>query len=226
MGNETTHYPISVMFTAKDAKKAVAFYRDTLGFQLEACWPDDKNPMWANMMLDKQSVMIGAAMSPEVAMEMCGGDESAAKFHKTLAEEFTKHQAGVGVITYVMVPDVDKYYAGLVKKGVKGLNEPKTQFYGIRDFAVQDPDGYRLFFYSPVKMSSCQSCGMPLKDAQPGAMYCPYCIDEKGKLRPYEAILEGTTTNYFMAMQKMPRPEAEKAAKKHLATMPAWQGRK
>jgi hypothetical protein len=28
-----------------------------------------------------------------------------------------------------------------------------------------------------------------------------------------------------MAMQKMPRPEAEKAAREHLKKMPAWHGR-
>jgi hypothetical protein len=27
---------------------------------------------------------------------------------------------------------------------------------------------------------------MPLTDARPGEMYCNYCVDEKGQLRPYE----------------------------------------
>ena len=72
----------------------------------------------------------------------------------------------------------------------------------------------------------CQSCGKPLANVEPGMMYCEYCTDEKGQLRPYEQVLEGTTTGYFMAMQKMPRKDAEKAAKTHLATMPAWKNRK
>ncbi len=220
------HYPLSVMFTARDMKKSVAFYRDTLGFDLEACWPDEGNPMWANMMLDGQSVMFGGLMPPEAAAQMCGDDPGAQQYMKTLFEEFQKNRPGVGVVTYVMVPDVDKYHAKLVAKGVKGLAQPKSQFYGIRDFGVQDPEGYRLLFYSPIKMENCQSCGMPMKDAKPGAMYCQYCTDERGQLRSYESVLEGTTTGYFMAMQKMPRADAEKAAKKHLSTMPAWQGRK
>jgi hypothetical protein len=57
-------------------------------------------------------------------------------------------------------------------------------------------------------------------------MYCQYCTDEKGALKPYEAVFEGTTQGYFMAMQKMPRPQAEKAAREHLAKMPAWKSRK
>lgn len=226
MSNEKEHYPLSVMFTSRDMKKTVAFYRDTLGFELEASWPDDKNPQWANLMLDKQAIMLGAQMSPESALQMCGGDEGAAKYMKVTAEEFQKNKPGVGVVTYVMVPDVDAFHAKLVKKGVKNLAAPKSQFYGIRDFGVEDPDGYRMLFYTPITMSTCQSCGMPLKDAKPGAMYCGYCIDEKGKLKPYDIVLEGTTTGYFMAMQKLPRKEAEKAAKTHLAKMPAWAGRR
>ena len=57
-------------------------------------------------------------------------------------------------------------------------------------------------------------------------MYCEYCTDDKGTLKPYEAVLEGTTVGYFMAMQKLKRPEAETAARSHLSKMPAWAGRK
>ena len=46
---------------------------------------------------------------------------------------------------------------------------------------------------------------------------------DKGQLRPYEDILEGTITGYFMGMQNMERAEAEVAAKEHLGKMPAWQ---
>ena len=74
-------------------------------------------------------------------------------------------------------------------------------------------------------MESCQSCGMPLSDAEPGQMYCQYCTDEQGQLRTYETVLEGTIQGYFMGMQKMSREEAELAAREHLAKMPAWQGR-
>ena len=60
------------------------------------------------------------------------------------------------------------------------------------------------------------------RDAKPGAMYCDYCTDDGGQLRPFEDILEGTITGYFMGMQKMERGPAEAAAKEHLAKMPAW----
>jgi hypothetical protein len=45
-------------------------------------------------------------------------------------------------------------------------------------------------------------------------------------LRPYESVYEGTVTGFFMNMQKMPRKDAENAAKAHLAKQPAWAAHK
>jgi uncharacterized glyoxalase superfamily protein PhnB len=214
-------YPLCIMLTCKDMVKSLAFYRDTLGFEVEQSWPDTGTPMWANMMLDRQSIMIGASMDPEQAPD-CGSGADVKALHKKMHQEFTANKAGVGMFTYVAVPDVDAYHAGVKKKGVKPECEPTTQFYGIRDFSVQDPDGYRLVFYTTVRMTSCASCGMPLKDAKEGEMYCHYCVDDSGKLKSYDEVLEGTIQGYFMAMQKMPRDQAEKAAKELLAKQPAW----
>lgn len=223
---ECQQHPLCVMLTCKDMQRQVAFYRDKLGFELKESWPDDKNPMWANLVLDGQSVMCGAACPADKVEAMCGdaGAEEIARFKK-LSADFERHPAGVGFQVYVMVPDIDAYHGKLSKSGLKGLRAPKTQFYGLRDVPVTDPEGYQLIFYTPIAMTSCQSCGMPLTDAQPGQMYCQYCVDEKGKLKPYETVLEGTTVGYFMHMQKMPRPAAEKAAKEHLRKMPAWAAR-
>lgn len=216
---------MAVGLTCKDMQKSIAFYRDKLGFHMKESWPDEKTPMWCNMVLDGQSVMLGAAMDPAMVGEMCGDDAVAAKIHGKVAEAFQKHPAGIGVSFYLQVKDVDAYDAAIRKKGIQPLREPKTQFYGIRESLVDDPDGYRLVFYVPVAMESCQSCGMPLADAEPGQMYCEYCTDDKGKLKPYEQIFEGTVSGYFMSMQKMDRKSAEKAAKEHLQKMPAWAGR-
>ena len=218
--------PLSVMFTCKDMKKSLAFYRDRLGFQLEQSWPDADAPQWANLMLDGQSVMLGAAMSPDQVGQSCHGDEAEMRWWKEQSQAFQQNRSGVGVMIYVQVKDVDRYHADVSKRGAKPETAPKTQFYGIRDFGLSDPDGYRLVFYTAVTLASCQSCGMPLTDAQPGQMYCAYCTDEAGKLKPYDVVLEGTTAGYFMGMKKMPRPEAEKAAREHLSKMPAWAGRR
>lgn len=222
-GSETKQYPIALHLTAKDIKKSIDFYRNTLGFTLSESWPEN-DPKWCNLLLDKQSVMLGSPCSPEAAKEW-GCTDSEIAILKSDLQSFSKNRPGVGVSIYLEVPDVDGFHDRVLSKGGKPLTAPKTQFYGLREFHLEDPDGYRLAFYTPVAMESCQSCGMPLKGAQPGQMYCQYCTDSQGKLKPFKEVFEGTVAGYFMAMQKMGRPEAEKAAKAHLAKMPAWKGK-
>lgn len=220
--NENRQHPITVHFTSRDVPRSIGFYRDKLGFELKECWPDEREPMFASLLLHKQAILLGAHVPAAEAGKWCGDDEVLRKYFAAFADEFEKNEPGAGVTIYLQVDDVDAYHATLTDRGVKGLLEPKTQFYGQRDFPVRDPDGYRLTFYAPVSMDSCQSCGMPMKEAEPGQMYCGYCTDDKGQLKPYEAVLEGTIQGYFMGMQKMNRPEAEKAAVEHLSKMPAW----
>lgn len=211
--------------TCKDMRASVAFYRDTLGFEMKESWPDEREPLWCNMLLHGQSVMLGAAMDPDAVDALCSQDPGEAALHRALAQRFREHPAGVGVSFYLEVPDVDAFDREVRGRGAKPLREPKTQFYGIRECLLDDPDGYRLVFFAPVALSSCQSCGMPLADARPGQMYCGHCTDEHGRLRPYEHVLEGTVSGYFMGMQKLDRKRAEAAAKEHLAKLPAWAGR-
>jgi len=213
---------MSVMLTCRDMKRSLPFYRDVLGFAVKECWPDEQEPMWANLMRHGQSIMLGQAV--DAADPACHADDpQAAALHRALAEEFAENHPGAGVMVYLLEPDLDAYHAEVTGRGAEADTAPKDQFYGIRDFHLRDPDGYRLAFHHPITLTSCQSCGMPLADAVPGQMYCGYCTDEKGQLRPYEEILEGTITGFFMGMQKMTREQAEPAAKAHLASMPAWQ---
>ena len=216
---------MSVMLMVKDMPASVRFYRDQLGFEMKESWPDEHEPVWCNMVLDGQSVMLGAAMAPDAAGELCheASAEEQARYRRQ-AEEFRKHKNGVGVTLYLMVPDVDEFRDELRERDVQVAGEPKTQFYGIRELPVTDPDGYQLTFFTPVTLPACQSCGMPLTDSKPGQVYCQYCTNERGQLRPYEQVFEGTVTGYFMSMHKLPRKEAEKAAREHLRKMPAWSG--
>jgi uncharacterized glyoxalase superfamily protein PhnB len=216
--------PMSVGFTSSDMARSIAYYRDTLGFSLRECWPNEESALWCSLELGGQTVMLGAI--PEDGMDCGHGGEMTPdmEWHNAGNAVWKQHAAarGTGVLIYIQVEDVDAYHAQVQAAGAAPHYEPKTQFYGIRDFGVTDPDGYRLIFHTPVAMETCQSCGMPLTEAQPGQMYCDHCTDDAGKLHPFEAILEGTTVGYFMGMQKLERGEAEVAAKEHLSKMPAW----
>ena len=223
MSETTCTGALTVMLSCADVGKSLRFYRDVLGFELKESWPDPETPRWASLELHGQRVMIGEAMTPESVEAMCGeGESSELELWRGLARDFRDNKHGVGIQVYVQVPDVDAFHDQVIARGAEVLRGPKTQFYGLRDFALTDPDGYLLIVHTPVAMESCQSCGMPLADAEPGEMYCRYCVDELGRLKPYDTVFEGTVTGYFMGMQKMERAAAEQAAREHLAKMPAW----
>lgn len=214
--------PLSVGFTVADMQAAMGFYRDVLGFTVKECWPNEQEALWCSLVLNGNTVMLGTAMEGDAACGHGGEVSADMEWHKAANDVWKSNPHGAGVLIYIEVDDVDAYHAEVKGRGAEPRYEPKTQFYGIRDFGIEDPDGYRLIFHTPVAMESCQSCGMPLTEAAPGQMYCDHCTDDSGKLHPFEAILEGTTVGYFMGMQKMERAEAEVAAKEHLSKMPAW----
>ena len=63
------------------------------------------------------------------------------------------HAAGVGVILYFDLGehDIDRYFQEVKKAGAKFVEEIKDQFWGDRNFTVEDPDGYILTFSKHVK---------------------------------------------------------------------------
>lgn len=78
-----------------------------------------------------------------------------------------------------------------------------------------------------ARCESCNSCGMPLKEkedfalADEAAVFCKYCVDEAGKLLPYDKILSANA-NYFQESQGLTEMAAAKMAKDLLKDMPAW----
>lgn len=148
----TPQYPNAVHLTVSDVKKSIKFYSEKLGFTLKECYPNPKKPLWASMILDKQVVMFGAVMTPEGAKEMGATKDELALLKKD-TKAFNKGSPGVGVAIYICVGDVDAHYKFAKKKRAEMVTPLKTQFYGIRDYTLQDPDGYRLVMYTPTVQS-------------------------------------------------------------------------
>jgi Putative zinc ribbon domain len=80
------------------------------------------------------------------------------------------------------------------------------------------------------RCKSCGSCGFPMEKPEDFALsnvislYCGHCTDEKGKLLPYDTILEANT-KYYMESQGISQNAALKMAKDLLSTMPVWKSR-
>jgi uncharacterized glyoxalase superfamily protein PhnB len=69
----------------------------------------------------------------------------------TINKEAGVQPKGLGVFSYIEVENVDEYFQSIKEKGISTSSEPKDWPWGKREFALKDPDGYKLVFYSPVK---------------------------------------------------------------------------
>ena len=138
---------------------------------------------------------------------------------------------GIGVNLYLAIDgDSDEYYTELKKRGVKITVDIKDEPYGIRDFTIEDTNGYQLTFNQLSKSAKrCLSCGMPLTKFEdfgggnPANIYCVHCSNPDGSLKSYEEVLQSMTV-FMVTTQNMDKEAAEVAAREHLANMPAWSG--
>ena len=113
----------------KDTAKTVAFY-EALGFEFYKREPDHVsihlNWFWIDF-------------HPE-------DKEDKPEFQK---EAHAAHKGG-GQFLYIEVVNVDEFYKGVLAKGLKPSSEPRDWPWGNREFALRDPDGYKLVFFTKI----------------------------------------------------------------------------
>lgn len=108
-----------------DLARSLAFYRDVLGFQLKDSVPHEPPFVFAWLIRDGVELFLNDA--------------------KPVVAEFTTLHAGNTSTLFVIVNDVDALHAQISNQAriVMGLT---NQFYGMREFALLDPDGYLITF--------------------------------------------------------------------------------
>src|SRR6185295_10305933 len=115
-----------------DPEASLAFYRDTLGFEV-------RNDVGYNGL---RWITVGPADQPgtsivlePVAPPGCGKTDDECR---TIAEMMAKGTyAGIHLAT----GDLDAYFARLQARDAEVVQEPIDQPYGVRDCAVRDPAG-------------------------------------------------------------------------------------
>ena len=126
--NITIH---SSFLPQNDPDAALAFYRDTLGFEVRADVGYD-GMRW---------ITVGPADQPETAVVLfppaatpgLTDDE-----RNTIAEMMAKGTFGMILLA---TPDLDGVFARLQATDAEIVQEPIDQPYGVRDCAVRDPSG-------------------------------------------------------------------------------------
>jgi uncharacterized glyoxalase superfamily protein PhnB len=115
-----------------DMDRSLAFYRDVLGFSAVATVPDQGPLVFAWMQRDSIKVFLNARSGvdlPDLAARPIGG---------TATLFITLDAASVAA-------GVDALFTDLGGRA-RVVMPLKDQFYGMREFGIEDPDGYIIFF--------------------------------------------------------------------------------
>ena len=199
---------ISPTLAVRNIKRTIEFYNNSLGFKVGLTFPDADNPEYADLSKDGMYLVFIPAENVGIGSE---------------------EKLGIGVNIYMQIDgDIDDYYHELKSTGANIVVDIKDEPYGIRDFTVEDVDGYKLTFNQASKTAkNCMSCGMIMtkpEDFGGGNManiYCVHCSKPNGSLKSYEEVFEGMV-NFMVTSQRMDKKTAESVAKEHMLKMPAW----
>jgi uncharacterized glyoxalase superfamily protein PhnB len=117
-----------------DVERSLAFYRDVLGFSIATTVPETAPFVFVWLQRGDVHVFLNAKEGmtdelPELKRQQIGGTN-------TMYVLVEADSAGEGV---------DALYHE-IQPQARIVMPLKDQFYGMREFAVEDPDGYLLFF--------------------------------------------------------------------------------
>ena len=124
----TTFASVTPNLLVRDVAKSTAFYRDVLGFTMGETVPDKEPFVFVWMKQGDVSVFLNDI-------------KAAAHDYPPAA---TMPPGGTAAIFFI-ITDVDGYHAEVAPKA-NVIMPIKTQFYGMREFAVTDPDGHIITF--------------------------------------------------------------------------------
>ncbi len=115
---------IAPYFYVRDVQKSAVYYSDKLGFVHDLFRGDP--PYFCQTRRDGMTVMLALAEDP------------------TKVRPNSKD--GEAWDAYVTIADSESLFQELKERGAEIVYEPSVTFYGHREFAVRDPDGYIMAF--------------------------------------------------------------------------------
>jgi catechol 2,3-dioxygenase-like lactoylglutathione lyase family enzyme len=118
------------MLSVRDLARTLGFYRDALGFELVNSFPNATSPSWCMLSSGGAVLMFNQVPSGSASGE---------------AKLGTRFQ-----IFYFYPPDVAALHADLTARKL-AVSPLRVTVYGMKEFNVEDPDGYKLLFGEPTK---------------------------------------------------------------------------
>ncbi len=123
---------VSPSFTVNDLPKSIAWYRDVLGFRVEERY-------------QREGTLVGVGLQAGDVFLMLGQDDW---------KKGRDRKKGEGFRIYCMTTqDVDAIARRIREAGGTLDQEPRDQPWGMRDFSLTDPDGFKLTIGKETKKS-------------------------------------------------------------------------
>ena len=137
------------MLTTDDLSGTIAFYRDTLGFEVIGTFPQD-DPNWCYLKRGDSYLMFTSLDELDHDHDDHGHDEHDHDEHGHDEGEEHHHQGPTGVWTlYVYPDDVESLWEKLKEQAPVAYPLRETP-YGMREFGIRDPNGFALSFGKEV----------------------------------------------------------------------------
>jgi catechol 2,3-dioxygenase-like lactoylglutathione lyase family enzyme len=114
-------------FTVNDIQRSLAFYRDVLGFTVKERW-------------EKDGALHGVELVAGQVSFWLGQDDWKKGRDRAKGQGFRMYCG--------TAQDIDTLAARVRERGETLAEEPKDEPWGGRDFAVVDPDGFKITFTS------------------------------------------------------------------------------
>ena len=114
---------VTPSITANDLEKSLAWYRDVVGFAVEDRW-------------ERDGKLAGVQLRAGSVVFMLGQDDW---------KKGRDRKKGEGFRFYVMATgDIDALAKAIVDRGGTLDQPPTDQEWGMRDFSLTDPDGFKI----------------------------------------------------------------------------------
>ena len=124
-------YGVLPVFLVDDVARTCEYYRDVLGFEVDFIYGTP--PSYASVSRDDAIFNFSLSQPP-------GRRNGVASI-----------APGNGVDAYVVVSDIDDVYEELRQNEAKISSGPETLDYGMREFQIEDMNGYRIAIAEEVE---------------------------------------------------------------------------
>ena len=133
------------ILTTADINGTIAFYRDTLGFEVTATFPEDE-PTWCHLKRGDAHVMFTSPGEPDHDDDHDHDHADAHGHDHDHDHDHADAHGGSGLWALYVYPDeVDALWQKL-KETTEVAYPPFETDYGMREFGIRDPNGFMLSF--------------------------------------------------------------------------------